>query len=118
MPLNGIKNERGSGGEHGHGHEHGHEQEYGQEAEGVDLGFDDLELAYRQALDALDAAEQQMGSVLDDLIESPTAVDDHSADASHLVRDLTKNCSRLLPLQRQRIRRCWLREFGELLRGK
>jgi segregation and condensation protein B len=45
------------------------------------LGFEDIELAYRQALDALDAAEQQVGSVLDDLVESPTAPDDHSADS-------------------------------------
>ncbi|MFM7055428.1 MAG: SMC-Scp complex subunit ScpB [Planctomycetota bacterium] len=40
------------------------------------LGFDDIELAYRQALDALEAAEEQLGSVLGDLAESSQPADD------------------------------------------
>lgn len=40
------------------------------------LGFDDIELAYRQALDALDAAEEQLGSVLGELAEPPQAVEE------------------------------------------
>lgn len=42
----------------------------------TNLGFDDIELAYRQALDALEAAEEQLGSVLGELAESSQSVDD------------------------------------------
>jgi segregation and condensation protein B len=66
LPLNGTENE----------YEGEHEGELPEAA----LGFDDIELAYRQALDALDAAEQQIGSVLDVLVEAPAAADDHPAD--------------------------------------
>ena len=45
------------------------------------LGFDDIETAYRQALDALDAAERQVGSVLVDFSESTTDVNDDGAVA-------------------------------------
>ncbi|MEN9555790.1 MAG: Segregation and condensation protein [Planctomycetota bacterium] len=38
--------------------------------------LDDIELAYRQALQALDAAEEQMGSVLVEFAESSTATQD------------------------------------------
>ncbi len=38
-----------------------------------DLAFEDIELAYRQALEALDAAERQMGSVFVDFAEPVTA---------------------------------------------
>ncbi len=40
------------------------------------LGFEDIELAYRQALDALEAAEEQLGSVLGDLAETSQTADD------------------------------------------
>ncbi len=36
-----------------------------------DFAIDDIEMAYRQALDALDAAERQVGSVMGDIVEPP-----------------------------------------------
>ncbi|MFN9720695.1 MAG: SMC-Scp complex subunit ScpB [Planctomycetota bacterium] len=43
------------------------------EAPDQDLAFEDIEMAYRQALEALDAAERQMGSVFVDFAEPVTA---------------------------------------------
>lgn len=46
-----------------------------------EFGVEDIELAYRQALEALDAAERQVGSVLVDMVEPAAAggVDEESA---------------------------------------
>ena len=38
-----------------------------------EFAVEDIELAYRQALEALDAAERQMGTVFVDFAESPPA---------------------------------------------
>lgn len=46
--------------------------------------LDDIELAYRQALQALDAAEQQMGSVLVEFAESSTNTQDELQTPSGL----------------------------------
>jgi len=44
-----------------------------------DFDFSDIELAYRQALEALDAAEQQIGSALVDFAEPATGDESHGA---------------------------------------
>ena len=50
------------------------------EADGEqDLDFSDIELAYRQALEALDAAEQQIGSALVDFAEPAVSEDTSTA---------------------------------------
>ncbi|MEJ7596186.1 MAG: hypothetical protein WKF77_32160 [Planctomycetaceae bacterium] len=38
-----------------------------------DYAVEDIELAYRQALEALDAAERQVGSVMVDMVEPANA---------------------------------------------
>ncbi len=53
---------------------------------GDDFAVEDIELAYRQALEALDAAERQMGSVFVDFAEAPAAV---SADDEQLTDGLS-----------------------------
>ena len=52
------------------------------ESNETQLGFEDIELAYRQALDALDAAEEQLGSVLGDLAEPATSADESAVPGS------------------------------------
>jgi segregation and condensation protein B len=52
------------------------------ESNETQLGFEDIELAYRQALDALDAAEEQLGSVLGDLVEPATSADESAVPGS------------------------------------
>jgi len=57
-----------------------------------DFDFSDIELAYRQALEALDAAEQQIGSALVDFAEPAGSDDSHGAPGlsigSQLAEDL------------------------------
>ncbi len=62
---------------------------------GDEFAVEDIELAYRQALEALDAAERQMGTVFVDFAESPPASsneDEHVAQGlsigSQLAEDL------------------------------